>query len=74
MARAAVAEVDLDSVRLPIALVVSDGHEVDGKPPDDAFARESVCDLARFTRDCRRVFRIGGQPASDVRLTVGSSE
>ena len=57
MRRAALAQVDLDRVDLPLAAVVAHGDEVEAKRPSTPSSHQPAADLQRLAHDRRRVLR-----------------
>ncbi len=74
MSRAPFAEVDLDGVGVPPAILAFDDKKIEGEPSDDAFFREAFADLFGFVHDHGAVFGMGGETRAEVHLPGRAAE
>src|SRR5438874_78542 len=71
---AALAQVDLDRVRLPGPAPVADDDEIDGEAAEHPRLCEALADPAGLGRDRARIREVGWEPAAQEGLAAGASE
>ena len=74
MGRAALAEVELDRVGIPVAVGVADHDEVDREAPEHALGGELGADLGRLLGDRAGVGEVGREAAAEVALSARPAE
>ena len=74
MRGAALAQVELDRVRRPRAVLVSDDDEVDGEPAEHAEPGQPLGDRCGVLGDHPGVGGVGREDAAQVALPAGSAE